>query len=119
MKRFLTLKSCLLTIFAVALIVGLGLRSYWQVTRPDWVYWSGDMVLGLLILSVGFSLSVAMIVRPQFAIKLGSRGNKRREVTFIELAMWFSVGLAMMLLGTISVLSTLSHILSHCPAPAC
>ncbi len=76
-------------------------------------------MMGSLLVVAGSSVSVALIIRPQFAFELGSKRNRRGEVSFLELIMWLSMGLVLILLGGLILLSTLNQIFSHCAAPGC
>ncbi len=69
MKKIFTLKSCSLAVFVIVFTSSMALRAYWQLTRLDWAYWLSNIMMGLLLVVAGSSVSVALIVRPQFAFE--------------------------------------------------
>ena len=107
MKRHLTRKSCLLSFFAVVLLVSMGLAAYGE-GRPDgrsgpyWATWLGIMAFNILLVLVGSSILIATIIRPDFVIELRRLGDEEpRYVTRSEIIRWRVIAIGMILAGII------------------
>ena len=120
MRRILA--YCLVTLFFIAFLVGMALRSIsgGPMSGSDSNYWLGTMILEVLCTSIGLSICVATAVDRQFVVRFRpllrvSRAFMKSEATLLERIAWFAAGTIMVLLGIILALSTLIA----CPALRC
>ena len=116
MKWFRLFKTCFFIIFALALLIGGGLRTFWSYgTR---VFWLGETILSLSLMFTGVSILVALTIRPQFVFELRSNRNKRGEIKLMERIVWYLISLAMILVGGYLSISFLEEI-QNCVLPGC
>ncbi len=88
-KRFAP-KSCLLRLYAVILLVGIGVGELSTMGGPYWTYWLGMMILSALLVLVGVSILIVITVDPSFVIQLRGRWSKPGEVKRRELSFGMS-----------------------------
>ena len=111
MRRTLSINR-IIAFYGIAFVALWLLRA---VSGPpvagNWFYWSGDTASGLLIALPGFALVIAATAKPSllFAMRplLGKQPRPLNRVTLVERITWFTVGLLMMVVGTVFVQSAI------------
>lgn len=111
-KRFLTPRSCLLTLFTMILLTGMGVSGLAVMGGPYWTWVLGGTILAGLLVLVSLSILIAIAVRPSFVIELRSKDSKLGKVSVTEIVFWCVVAVGMMLFGARCFLSTLSALLA-------